>query len=109
MSYMIYKNILIVIFIIGFFLATIGVIKIYYKCPPNKIIYKYIPRTFEQEQNMPVDLSELYHSMFEQASPWIGSFNTRKKRQEIIGDFISHGFNLQRNVRNLNDDYITQG
>ena len=106
---MLANNLLLITFLIGFFLTAIGLVRIYYKCPANQIIYRYIPRTFEQEQQLPVNLDQLYFTMFEEASPWVGSFRTRKKRREFGGDFISQGFHLRKDIRNINDDYISQG
>jgi hypothetical protein len=35
------------------------------KCPPKDVIYKYIPRTFKEEQIDPVKVSEIFKDMFE--------------------------------------------
>jgi hypothetical protein len=45
------------------------------KCPPPKIIYRFIPKNtldiqFGQENNP----SDLYLDMFTQSSPWIGGY-----------------------------------
>lgn len=39
-------------------------------CPKQKIIYRYIPRTFEEEQNDPVYISDIFATMFSQPSQW---------------------------------------
>lgn len=39
-------------------------------CPKPIIEYKYIPRTFQEEQNDPVFISEIFKSMFNNSSPW---------------------------------------
>jgi biotin-(acetyl-CoA carboxylase) ligase len=41
---------------------------------PKEVI-KYIPRSFEEEQKEPVKAEKLFKTMFEQQTPWIGSFN----------------------------------
>ena len=68
------KKIIIILFLIGFILVIIDLTKINNKCPPTKIIYKYIPRTFKEEQEDPVYIDEIFGSMFKKKSPWIGSF-----------------------------------
>ena len=42
---------LIIFFFIGIILLIIGYFKQYNTCPPPKIEYRYIPRTFEDDQN----------------------------------------------------------
>ena len=58
--------------IINIFLFLIGVIIIANqfvisnnKCPPEKVIYKYVPRTFKQEQTDPIQASEIFKDLFE--------------------------------------------
>ena len=46
------------------------------KCPPNNTIYKYIPRTPEEEANNPVDIEDLFKTMFSEPSPWVGTFRS---------------------------------
>lgn len=60
-------------------------------CNSEKIIYRYIPRSFDEEQTEPVYVSDIFRSMFEQSSPWIISINEidHKKYDEINKFFIS--------------------
>ena len=54
-----------------------------------KIIYRYIPRTFEEEQLDPINVSEIFGTMFSQPSPWVGSIRTYDKRkQEKINQYF---------------------
>jgi hypothetical protein len=50
------------------------------KCPPPKIIYKYIPKhTLDVQfgdENVP---SEIYKDMFTKSSPWIGGYGLGNK------------------------------
>jgi hypothetical protein len=55
----------------------------------EKVIYRYIPRTLEEEEKEPAYVSEIFASMFTQPSTWIGSVNdldTRKK--ELINQYF---------------------
>lgn len=75
----------------GLLLMIIGLTRNSVSCPQQQIIYRYIPRTFEEEQEAPVYPSEIFKTMFTQQSPWIGSINdidTRKK-ESINKYFIS--------------------
>jgi len=69
---------------------AVGYVNQVKKCPPPKIEYRYVPRTFEQEQENPVKVSELYHTMFTQPTPWVGGIlSDASKNSEINRYFIS--------------------
>jgi hypothetical protein len=46
----------------------------YYKCPPNQIIYKYLPRTLSEELDNPVPLKISVGEMWDARDPWFGAF-----------------------------------
>ena len=60
-------------------------------CPLPIPEYRYIPRTFEEEQLEPVYPSEIFETMFSQPSPWLLSIRNydRKKQEQINQYFIS--------------------
>jgi hypothetical protein len=66
--------------IIGVILITIGFSRMYFTKDNSKIIYRYIPRTFSEDQNNPVPLSDLFGGMFEQIEPSNGTFYDEKVR-----------------------------
>ena len=85
----------------GFFLIMliIGIILIivYYfssniigNCEPQ-IIYKYIPRTLEEEETQPIYVSQIFKTMFTQPSVWINSIQDDyfRKQEDINKYFIS--------------------
>jgi hypothetical protein len=77
-------GVIILLGIIGFACVIISITRAYYKCKPNKIEYKYIPRTFKEEQENPVPVYDLFGDLFTESSPWFGSFNIYdKNRREI--------------------------
>jgi len=57
----------------------------------KKIIYKYIPRTLEEEEEEPIFVSQIFAPMFSQPSVWIDSINEddRRKTENINKYFIS--------------------
>ncbi len=86
------KGFMIIIFIIGIVLLTI-----YFmtkseisKCD-TKIIYKYLPRTLEEEETEPIFVSEIFSPMFTQPSVWIDSIyeDDKRKTQLLNKYFIS--------------------
>jgi len=85
----VYKNVLFLTAMVGLIFIIIDVVQTYYKCPPNKTIYRFIPRTFKEEQETPVPLDDLFKIMFEQPSPWVHSFDIHKSKKDINDDFIS--------------------
>lgn len=56
-----------------------------------KIIYRYIPRTFEEEQLDPVYATDIFETMFSQPSPWVGAVRTYdvRKQEKINRYFVS--------------------
>ena len=67
------KSIILLLAIVGIVLIATGYVKGNFQCPPPKIEYRYITKTFEDEQNVPTPLMSIsgIYSMFENDSPWI--------------------------------------
>jgi hypothetical protein len=59
-----------------FFIAVICVVysltKAYNQCPPPEIKYKYIEKTFAQQQDNPNELNKIFGPLFNNPSPWVG-------------------------------------
>jgi len=68
------KTIVLLLFFAGIMMVVVGYINQLHKCPPAQIEYRYIPRTFQEEQENPVRVSQLFNTMFQDPSPWIGGF-----------------------------------
>ena len=85
------KNILILLIFMGIILMTIALTKESNVCQEPKIVYRYIPRTFEEEQLEPVYESDIFKTMFTQESPWVTSVNEYDYKQydKINKYFIS--------------------
>lgn len=73
-----------VLFIIGVIFIVIDIVKSYYRCPPEKTIYKFVPRTFEEEQNYPVPVERIFDKMFDLPSPWVHSFDIHETNQDSL-------------------------
>ena len=78
-------NSIIIVFLIfcSLFLISVGILKNSLMCPEKEIIYKYIPRTFEEEQEDQVFVSDIFKSMFVNEDPWIKStvgYDTRQTK-----------------------------
>ena len=68
------RTLIIVLLFLAFTMIVIDVTKMNYKCPPNKIEYRYIPRSFKDEQENIVPINQIFGKMFDNPSPWINSF-----------------------------------
>ena len=55
-------------------MIAIGYVNQIKKCAEPKVEYRYIPRTFEQEQDDPVKVSQLFNSMFTDQSVWMSGY-----------------------------------
>jgi len=83
------KFIILSCLIIGIIFISIELVKMYYTCPPKEIVYKYIPRTFEEEQEQPVFPSDIFKKMFKNPSPWISGANESDSRiNESLNKFF---------------------
>ena len=86
-----HKIIILIILFIGAIFIAIEITKIKTDLSQRqpKVIYRYIPRTFEEEQEDPVPISDIFETMFSQPSPWVGSVRTYDKRkQESINKYF---------------------
>jgi hypothetical protein len=91
---MINKNIIIIILILvmGFIFIYIDQYKrLTSQRQPEKIIYRYIPRTPQEEMKQEIFPSDIFESMFTQPSPWIDSVNDldARKTSDINKYFVS--------------------
>ena len=86
-----YKSLLLIIIFIGILLMTIQVVTVLKDTEKieTKTEYKYIPRTFEEEELEPVYPSEIFGTMFSLPSPWILSIREYDQRkQEKINQYF---------------------
>jgi hypothetical protein len=66
------------ILIMGIILLTIGFTRMYLSKDNSQIVYRYIPRTFKEDQENSPPLSDLMGDMFENPEPWTGEFYDEK-------------------------------
>lgn len=83
------KNIILIFIFIGLLLIITNLYKQNNVCPDQQIIYKYIPRTFEEENDEPVYPSDIFKTMFTQQSPWVRSVQgSDAKKKEVINQYF---------------------
>jgi len=84
------NSLVLLLFLIGVILITIGYTKSNLKCPPSKIQYRFIPRSFYEEQLSRDNVSSTFQSMFNESSPW-----------------YKYNENTQSTINNKNDNFFT--
>ena len=68
---LLYREVILLIIFVGILFVTIEIVKNTDDCSKQKIIYKYIPRTLEEEEESPIYVSDIFSTMFSQPSPWV--------------------------------------
>jgi hypothetical protein len=86
-----YQGVVLILFVLGVIFISVDLTKsAYNQCPQSKVIYKFVPRTFREEQESPISVSELFAKMFEEPTPWVGGFTLNKTlRRDLNMHFIS--------------------
>jgi hypothetical protein len=81
---MLYKSVVLLIIFLGILFVVVEVVRINAGLTekPPKIIYRYIPKTFEEEQIDPIPVSDIFETMFSQPSPWVASLKTYDFRKQ---------------------------
>lgn len=72
---------MIFIIFLGILCIAINLVRDSMQTPKTQTIYRYLPRTFKEEQENPVYVSDIFRTMFTQQSPWVSSatdIDTRK-------------------------------
>jgi hypothetical protein len=70
------KSIALLLLFIGFIFLIIGYMNQIRESPKPVIEYRYIPRTFEEEQNEPPILTDLFKTMFDGQQPYMYGLGT---------------------------------
>ncbi len=90
---MIHKALIALVLFFGMLLISVEIARIHaglIKQEP-RVIYRYIPRTFQEEQEDPILVSDIFETMFSQPSPWVGNIRTydRRKQDKINKYFVT--------------------
>ena len=64
------KALVFLLMFIGFVFVVIGFVKTNQECPPPIVQFRYIPKTFNEEQNVQVPVSSIFGKMFNDITPW---------------------------------------
>lgn len=83
-----YKHLVYLLLFFGTLMIAVNIAYMYKQCPPERIVYKYIPRTFEEEQNSPIPVTEVFADMFNQPDSWVGAFSLTKRTRDNINKYF---------------------
>jgi hypothetical protein len=85
------KTLISIFLFIGIIMIVVSLTKEHKQCEKSKVIYRYIPRTFDEEMENPEFVTDVFYTMFSQPSPWLGSIQNydRKKTEQINKYFVS--------------------
>jgi hypothetical protein len=64
------KALVFLLMFIGFVFVVIGFVKTNQECPPPIVQFRYIPKTFNEEQNVQVPVTAIFSKMFNDTTPW---------------------------------------
>ena len=78
------KSFVLILFIIGLIFIAVGYTENYKNCPSPKIEYRFIPRSFYEEQISSTNLKSLYSDIFNEPSTW--SAYPFSNKQDIFND-----------------------
>jgi hypothetical protein len=83
------KNISIFMFIIGLLIIIIMTRR---ECPRPLIEYRFVPRTFKEDSDNPIKVSEIFKTMFEKPSPFLDRISGRiVSKNNVNRFFVSQG------------------
>ncbi len=65
------RSFVILLLVVGICMVVIGYNKSNQICPANRVEFRYIPKTFEQEQEAPVPVLSVFGKMFQDEDAWM--------------------------------------
>lgn len=80
---------------VGVIFILVGYIRSQRHCPPAKIEYRFVPKTWVEEQENPVPVTDIFASMFFESTPFINHESSKllppptQQQKDINKFFIS--------------------
>ena len=68
---------------LGVMAVVVGFVLQSRQCPPPEIEYRYIPRSFQEDQDNPQRVSAIYDAMFKEPTPWIRDVSTTPRFSDL--------------------------
>ncbi len=83
------RSLIMIMFFAAILMIVVGYINQIKKCAPPIVEYRYISRTFKQEQDNPAKASQIFSKMFEEPTPWVAGTSLSSNKKAINDYFIS--------------------
>ena len=64
------KSLILLFLFIGLILIVVGYVKSNQQCPPPIVQFRYVPRTFTEEEDAPIPVLSIFGKMFDEPSAW---------------------------------------
>lgn len=64
------KSLVLLLLLVGVIFVAVGYIKTHQQCPPPVVQFRYVPRTFQDEQDAPIPVMSIFNKMFTDVTPW---------------------------------------
>ena len=90
------NSIAILILVTGIIFLIVGYNKTTNKCPPPRIEYRFLPRSFYDEQMNPVNIDNLFSDMFNGKDSWLNRINNVSNKSSLNTDWSNY-FDTQDN------------
>lgn len=68
---------LLLLLLVGFVFIVIGFVKANKNCPVPRVEYRFVPRSFVEEQESPVPVTDIFARMFFESSDFLVNHGTR--------------------------------
>jgi len=83
------KSLILVLLMVGIIMIVVGYNRQFLVCPNPKIEYRYIPRTFYDEQLTGGTVMKQFSSMFADENPWIVDRKIKREKENIYSEFFT--------------------
>ena len=84
------NSIAILILVIGIIFLIVGYNKTTHNCPPPRIQYRFLPRAFYDEQINPINLENLFGSMFKGQDSWLNRNQNNSEDSSIKTEWSNY-------------------
>ena len=78
----------IIALVVGLALIVVSWMATNKECPPPRIEYRFIPRSFKEEQDSPVPVSQIFDQMFNQPTVFVQGVLGRTVTKDNVNQYF---------------------
>ena len=83
------RTVVLTLLFLGVIMVVVGFVKQNKECPKGAVEYRFVPRTFQEDQDYPSRPTDIFQAMFTEPSPWIRDISSTPRRSDLNRYFIS--------------------